>query len=455
MLRNVSGRDSSRTVVSGRVVKTRVKPRGLLVACLPLMSFIGGEVQADQLESKGFIEDSKLSVLAKNYYFNTDRANDRSNQKDWSQAFIANYVSGFTQGTLGFGVDAFGLWGLKLDAGSGRSGTGNLPVGDDGQPDDSYARAGGAVKVRISNTVLKYGQMMPNSPVFAQSTSRLMPQTATGFNLLSTDIRNLSIDAGHFTSSTDQVNTNRDGELWATYAHVTTPTVDYAGGKYKVNDNFAVSLYGSRYEDIWNQYYGNANYVYAINKDQALTLDFNVYRTLESGEAKAGEINNTTFGLSAGYKWSAHTFTLAYQQVRGDQPFDYLGFGDTGRAGGSVFLPNSVQYSDFNGPGEKSWQLRYDLNMASYGVPGLSFMARHLRGFDIDGSHVTSGAYARKYGSDDREFETNLEARYVVQSGPAKNLSVRLRTAWHRGDLSTGGAQDQFRVITEYPINIF
>ncbi|MNF45167.1 Porin D precursor [compost metagenome] len=349
----------------------------------------------------------------------------------------------------------FGLWGLKLDAGSGRSGTGNLPVGDDGQPDDSYARAGGAVKVRISNTVLKFGQMIPNSPVFAQSTSRLMPQTATGFNLLSTDIRNLSIDAGHFTSSTDQVNTNRDGELWATYAHVTTPTVDYAGGKYKVNDNFAVSLYGSRYEDIWNQYYGNANYVYAINKDQALTLDFNVYRTLESGEAKAGEINNTTFGLSAGYKWSAHTFTLAYQQVRGDQPFDYLGFGDTGRAGGSVFLPNSVQYSDFNGPGEKSWQLRYDLNMASYGVPGLSFMARHLRGFDIDGSHVTSGAYARKYGSDDREFETNLEARYVVQSGPAKNLSVRLRTAWHRGDLSTGGAQDQFRVITEYQINIF
>ncbi|CAI8855797.1 hypothetical protein EMIT0194P_260063 [Pseudomonas serbica] len=148
--------------------------------------------------------------------------------------------------------------------------------------------------------------MIPNSPVFAQSTSRLMPQTATGFNLLSTDIRNLSNDAGHFTSSTDQVNTNRDGELWATYAHVTTPTVDYAGGKYKVNDNFAVSLYGSRYEDIWNQYYGNANYIYAINKDQALTL----YRTLESGEAKAGEINNTTFSLSAGYKWSAHTFSL-------------------------------------------------------------------------------------------------------------------------------------------------
>lgn len=419
------------------------------------MAFVYSDARADQLESKGFTEDSQLSVLAKNYYFNTDRANGRTNQKDWSQAFIANYVSGFTQGTVGFGVDAFGLWGLKLDAGSGTAGTGNLPVGGDGNPDDSYGRAGGAIKMRISNTVLKYGQLIPNAPVFAQSTSRLMPQTAEGFNLLSTDIRNLAINAGHFTSGTDQVNTNRDGELWATYAHVTTSTVDYVGGKYKVNDNFAISLYESRYQDIWDQYYGNLNYVYAIDKDQAVTLDLNVYRTVDSGQAKAGEIDTTAYGLQAGYKVSAHTFTLAYQQVQGDQPFDYVGFGDTGRAGGSILLPNSVQYSDFNGPGEKSWQVRYDVNMASYGVPGLSFMARHLRGTDIDGTHVNGGAYAGKYGSDDREFETNLEARYVVQSGAAKNLSVRLRTAWHRGDLTTGGAQDQFRVITEYPINIF
>ncbi|WNQ02431.1 OprD family outer membrane porin, partial [Pseudomonas aeruginosa] len=42
--------------------------------------------------------------------------------------------------------------------------------------------------------------------------------------------------------------------------------------------------------------------------------------------------------------------------------------------GDSIFLANSVQYSDFNGPGEKSWQARYDLNLASYGVPGLTFM---------------------------------------------------------------------------------
>ncbi|MHA6195407.1 OprD family porin [Pseudomonas wadenswilerensis] len=416
---------------------------------------LNGVAQAGQGENQGFIEDSKLSVLLKNYYFNTDRANGRSNQKDWTQAFIANWQSGFTQGTVGFGVDAFGYWGLKLDAGSGRTGTGNLPVGDDGDPDGQYGRAGGSIKARLSNTVLRYGQMSPSAPVFAQSVSRLMPQTATGWHLLSKEIDDLALEAGHFTSGTDQVNTNRDGELWATYALVTTPRVDYAGARYKLGEHLNLALYASRFEDIWQQYYANANYALALSDSQALSFDFNLYRTLDSGSARAGGIDTTAAGLQAAYKVSAHTLTLAYQHVRGDQPFDYVGFGDTGRSGGSIFLPNSVQYSDFNGPGEKSWQVRYDLNASSYGVPGLSFMVRHLRGQDIDGTQVTQGAYANKYGKGDREYETDAEARYVVQAGPAKDLSVRLRLAWHRGDASTGGDQDQVRVISEYPLDIF
>jgi len=410
---------------------------------------------ASGAENRGFVEDSKLSILARNYYFNTDRADGRSNQKDWSQAFIARLDSGFTQGTVGVGADLFAFWGLKLDAGSGRTGTGNLPVGDDGNPDDEYGRAGGAIKARISETVLRYGQMSPNAPVFAQSVSRLMPQTATGFHLLSQEIDQLALEAGHFTSGTDQVNTNRDGELWATYALVTTPAVDYVGARYKLAERLSLAAYASRFEDIWHQYYGNANYVMPLSQAQALTFDVNLYRTLDTGSAKAGTIDTTAAGLQAAYKVSSHTFTAAYQQVHGDQPFDYVGFGDTGRSGGSIFLPNSVQYSDFNGPGETSWQFRYDLNLAGYGVPGLTFMVRHLRGRDIDGTQSTQGAYAHKYGKGDEEFETDAEARYVVQAGPAKDLSVRLRLAWHRGDDSTGGAQDQVRVITEYPIDIF
>ncbi len=35
---------------------------------------------------------------------------------------MSKFESGFTQGTVGFGLDAFALYGLELDSGTGRSG---------------------------------------------------------------------------------------------------------------------------------------------------------------------------------------------------------------------------------------------------------------------------------------------------------------------------------------------
>ena len=79
--------------------------------------------------------------------------------------------------------------------------------------------------------------------------------------------------------------------------------------------------------------------------------------------------------MQGAYTIGAHTFTLAYQKVTGDG--DY-GYGVDG--GGTIFLANSVARSDFNAEDEKSWQARYDLNMATFGVPGLSFMTRYVSG---------------------------------------------------------------------------
>ncbi|MGZ2921253.1 outer membrane porin OprD, partial [Pseudomonas aeruginosa] len=142
---------------------------------------------SDQAEAKGFIEDSSLDLLLRNYYFNRDGKEGRGDRVDWTQGFLTTYESGFTQGTVGFGVDAFGYLGLKLDGTSDKTGTGNLPVMNDGKPRDDYSRAGGALKVRISKTMLKWGEMQPTAPVFAAGGSRLFPQTATGFQLQSSE----------------------------------------------------------------------------------------------------------------------------------------------------------------------------------------------------------------------------------------------------------------------------
>jgi len=415
---------------------------------------------SDQNEAKGFMEDAKANVLLRNYYFNRDGKNGIGDRRDWSQGVLGNFSSGFTQGTVGFGVDAYGWFGLKLDGGAGRSGTGNIPVDSDGSPESNFSSAGGALKLRFSKTLLKWGQMQPTAPVFAAGGTRLFPQTATGLALQSSEITGLDLEAGHFTAANGPQHTDSDGEIFATYAGVTANSVDYVGGKYAITDALSVSLYGSEFEDIWRQYYANANYTLALANDQSLLFDFNIYRTNDEGQAKAGDISNTTWSLSGAYAFLAgHTITLAYQQVHGDEPFDYAGFGDNGPGSGadSIFLANSIQYSDFNGPGEKSWQARYDLAMSAYGVPGLSFMARYANGKDIDGTKMAldSPYRAYRYGEDGKHHETNLEAKYVVQQGPAKDLSVRLRQAWHRGNADQAeGDQNEFRVIVDYPISI-
>ncbi|MCP8478421.1 OprD family porin [Pseudomonas sp. ZM24] len=422
--------------------------------------FAGAEpFVTDQADAKGFVDDAKFDVLLRNYYYDHDGKNGYDDNRDWTQGFLANFSSGYTQGTVGFGVDAFGYLGIKLDGGGGRTGTGNLPVDNHGKPEDDYGKAGAALKVRISKTELKFGDMQPVAPVFAAGGSRLLPQTASGFNLLSSEVEGLDLEAGHFTAGTSPITTSHDGGLYATYANVEADSVDYVGGKYAITDNLNVSLYGSEFEDIWRQYYANVNYLQPLGSDQSLGLDFNIYRTNDYGQAKAGEISNTTWSLAAAYSFlQAHTVTLAFQKVHGDTPFDYVGFGDNGSGAGgdSIFLANSVQFSDFNAPGERSWQARYDLAMDTYGVPGLSFMARYIRGSDIDGSHADpDGRYFEMYGEDGKHHETDFEAKYVVQSGPVKDMSFRLRQAFHRSNNDQGESDNnELRLIVDYPLSI-
>lgn len=421
-----------------------------------------------QSESKGFVEDGSLVLLNKNYYFNRDFRNNagtggQSYREEWAHGIMATFESGYTQGTVGFGIDAHGALGLKLDSGKGTDGTGLLPTSADSRSQDDYSYAGGAVKARISNTELKYGNLFPTAPVFATGTARLFPGSATGFQLLSSEIDGLNVDAGHFTAIRDgSRETNSDGEITTAYGGTVANSADYLGGTYAFSDNLSASLFGAQLEDVWNQYYANLNYNIPLGDSRALTFDANVYDTSETGDEKAGKIDNTTWSLSAAYRMGAHKLTLSHQQVDGDVPFDYISM-DGRNSGDSIFLANSVQYSDFNAPNEKSWQLRYDLDMAAFGVPGLSFMARYITGEDIDGTKAdASGAYSYFNAVEDgKEWERNLEAKYVFQAGAAKDLSIRVRhSTWRANGEFNGGGNiggddlDEIRVITEYPLSI-
>ncbi|MGE4406249.1 OprD family porin [Pseudomonas sp.] len=424
-------------------------------AALALVFSLPQLIQAQE-QKQGFLEDSSLSVINRNFYFNREFRDPDAAQKyraEWAHGILARFESGYSQGRIGFGLDAYAALGIKLDSGSGTYGTGVLPVDGDGQPEDEFTYAGGAVKARFSETELKIGDVIPTAPVFATASTRLFTSTARGLQVVSKDIADLSLDAGYFTAIRDgSGSTNRDGSIDLTYAgHVDAPSARYIGGSYPMSERLSVSLYGANLEDVWDQYYANILYALPLAGDAALTFNFNVYDSRSEGKELAGEINNLAWSLSAAYSVGAHTFTLAHQQVNGDTPFDYI-LMDGINPGDSIYLANSSQYSDFNSPNESSVQARYDIDMAAYGVPGLVLMARYIKG-DIDGSGYlgSDGPYGYAAASG-KEWERDLEARYVVQAGPAKDLSLRVRYASHRG---AGGDVDELRLISEFPIEIF
>jgi imipenem/basic amino acid-specific outer membrane pore len=260
---------------------------------------------SDQAEAKGFVEGSTLDLKLRNYYFNRDGKNGGGDQRDWTQGIWGNFSSGYTQGTIGVGVEAFGYWGLKLDGQNQYAGSGNLSLDSEGDNRDEQGKAGAAAKFRVSKTELKIGDMQPTSPVFAVGGSRLLPQTASGLSLQSSEIAGLDLEAGHFYSGTSQNDNSRDGNIFANYASVgrdiTASSADFAGGKYAITDSLGVAFYAAKLEDIWNQYYANVNYALPLTDDQSLAFDANIYRTTDTGSAKAGDISNTAYSGSVAY----------------------------------------------------------------------------------------------------------------------------------------------------------
>ena len=97
----------------------------------------------------------------------------------------------------------------------------------------------------------------------------------------------------------------------------------------------------------------------------------------------------------------------------------------------------------------RSYQARYDLDMTTYGVPGLSFMTRYVTGDNID---------VEGFEQEGKEHEWNLESKYVVQDGAAKDLSLRLRHSIYRaneaGSEVSYSDRNDLRLIAEYPLDI-
>lgn len=412
--------------------------------CLVGIALADCTFAAAQDESKGFVEDSHLTVALRNAYISRDYKDGNQDKAEWGQGVMSYFTSGFTQGVVGVGVDAFALGAVRLDGGKGRSGAGGIDFfhkGDSGQAADTLSRTGGAVKFRVSNTVLTYGEQRPTLPVLSDS-SRLLPETYTGTLIQSKEIEGLELTAGRFTGETQKSAQGRDsGGL---------KSINVYGARYSFTPGLSAALYGSDVESVLKKQYANILYVLPLSDERSVTVDFNGYRTrLDRSFAGGDDPLNTIWSLSATYQTGIHSFMIAHQRSNGDMGYPYGGYqssGGIGDGGSTIFLTNSY-WSDFNGKDERSWQFQYGVTVPQ--VPGLSFKVAYVRGDNID------DGTGRGRGD---EHELFSQASYVVREGAAKDLSFRLRSSvLNVSDNASNYNREgrEVRVFIDYPISVF
>ncbi|MDD2057580.1 OprD family porin [Pseudomonas sp. GD03860] len=388
----------------------------------------------------GFVEDAKASLNLRNFYINrnfVDPANPQGKAEEWTQSFILDARSGFTQGVVGFGVDVLGLYSVKLDGGRGTANTNLLPVHDDGRPADDFGRLGVALKAKVSNTELKVGEWMPVLPILRSDDGRSLPQTFRGGQVTSQEIAGLTLYAGQFRGNSPRNDASMEDISMNGRAAFTSDRFNFAGGEYSFNDKRTlIGLWNAELKDIYNQQYVNLVHSQPLG-DWTLGANLGYFIGKEDGAARAGDLDNRTASALLSARYGASTFYVGLQKVSGDDAWMRV----NGTSGGT--LANDSYNSSFDNAQERSWQVRHDFNFAGVGVPGLTLMNRYISGDNVHTGTITDG----------KEWARESELAYVIQSGTLKNLSFKWRNSTMRRDYSSN-AFDENRLIVSYPISI-
>ena len=76
-------------------------------------TLIAHGILAQAALAQGFVEDSSATLSTSNIYFNRDfrEGAGQSKREEWAQGFILHLKSGYTPGTIGFGLDAQAMLG--------------------------------------------------------------------------------------------------------------------------------------------------------------------------------------------------------------------------------------------------------------------------------------------------------------------------------------------------------
>lgn len=435
----------------------------------PAVIFSGAAVLGvnTPLQASGFLDDSKATLELRNFYIDRDNRSGTANpsrQAEWGQGFILDYRSGFTEGPVGFGIDALGLLGVRLDSGKGthynptssNRGGQVFPTDNDGRAVNEFSSLGPTFKARISQTELRLGTLRPTLPVVTYNDGRLLPQTYEGGQVTSREIDKLTLTAGKLTQAKGRNSTDNQGlSILGANNASTGQFVNsflFAGGDYAISKDLTAQYYYGKLEDFYVQHFVGLTHraqlpLGSLKTDLRGFISDSTGKNasqagrsegyVSNGYGNAGEVDNRAWSAVFTYSLAGHSLGLGYQRLTGSSDTPFMTMGDGVRA----YLTTDRSLNTFQHAGEQTLIGTYSYDFAGAGLPGLKLSADYLKG-----THIATAT------GDSHEWYRGTSLEYTVQSGSFKGVNFTWRNGSFRSALSGTRDADESRVIISYTL---
>ncbi len=410
-----------------------------LSAALMLIS----AAQANEL-----IDDGALDIRLQNYYLDAETKENgvKTSGTQWSQAFSADFSSGFFANIIGFDLGAHYALKLRGDLDDDYDGNPGLLLKNNEGKSKSYGKTSYAIKVNLADMgEAKYGRMFLETPLLNNNYSRSLPGLTEAF-YAEGDFEGVNL-YGIWASET---NMRAQSGFMDLMVNGKKEPVKIIGGGYDMGNGFAANLAMGQQNNYQKRYYADVGYameMQGLSLDSTLIYGHNnmIGYTKESATDKDHSQNLWGLKVSAGMHQA--TLGLSYQNVEktgNDFKNTWSGKGDMVDPADS-FGPNSMLISDFNGDGQKSWAVH-----AGYDFTGM------VDGLSVDFVYATGGKNPKGNDEDEKEKEYNLIASYDLPQVENLSLAAKYGKNIVKGkDSGEKETTQQFRMIIRYDMAVF
>ena len=338
-----------------------------------------------------FIDDSNVQLKFKNFYLDREYNQDTTGvvnkgYGNWTQAVTLDAKSGYHDIGAGIqvGADLLAQYAVSLKANGNDI---HMPFdASEGKSERDNAKLGATLKVKVSETELKVGDLLPMSPVVFFDPSRQLLTTYSGAWLESKDLKNTKLTLAYI----DGINARYDNQYQDlslfpnnNFTKTTNDGMYIAGIDYQFTPKFAGSYWYADVTNIYQQHYTAGTFKTNLSEKTKLDAHVRYFDNSESGDKLYGSIDSQAVSAGAKINNGMHTVQFGYQQMFGEHGKEATMFPTLGGWVPQPYLDN-WSVASFIRKDERSWSLGYTYNFKDVGISGLTATVRHFRGDNID-----------------------------------------------------------------------